>query len=240
MPIRNDRIRAYENVVEQFVHQITTGQIRPGDKLPTERDLSVKLGVSRPIVREAFRVMESFGVVKSLVGSGRYLSKVDSSSFGLPQGFEYLALYLSSMEARTYIELGTVSLACCRANTADLERIACACREDIDAKSFVHLDSEFHLSLAAASHNPVLDWVMGSQLFSIYFTGTWDYGRPERWSEIKEEHHGIYTAILERNRTKAEKALLHHLERVKENILDTATKRAQLLETRSTDLLTQS
>lgn len=224
--VKNDKVRAYENVVEQFVHLITTGQIRPGDKLPTERDLSVKLGVSRPIVREAFRVMESFGVVESLVGSGRYLGKVDAASFGLPPGYEYLALYLSSMEARTYIELGTVSLACCRANTADLERIARACQANIDARSFVHADSEFHLSLAAASHNPVLEWAMGSQLFTIYFTGTWDHGRPERWGEIKDEHQVIYSAICERNQQKAKKALLRHLEMVKENILATATEQA--------------
>lgn len=224
--VKNDKVRAYENVVEQFVHLIITGQIRPGDKLPTERDLAVKLGISRPIVREAFRVMESFGVVESLVGSGRYLSKVDAASFGLPSGYEYLALYLSSMEARTYIELGTVSLACRRANAADLERIARACQAEIDAKSFVHSDSEFHLSLAAASHNPVLKWAMGSQLFTIYFTGTWSHGRPERWCEIKEEHQIIYRALRERNQQMAEKALLRHLEKVKENILETATEQA--------------
>ncbi len=224
--VKNDKTRAYEQVVEQFVHMITTGQIRPGDKLPTERDLAVKLGFSRPIVREAFRVMESFGVVESLVGSGRYLSKVDAASFGLPPGCEYLALYLSSMEARTYIELGTVSLACLRADATDLERIARACQPPIDAKTFVHADSEFHLSLAAASHNPVLEWAMNSQLFTIYFTGTWDHGRPERWGEIKEEHLVIYNAIRERDQRKAENALLRHLEMVKDNILATATKQA--------------
>lgn len=224
MPGRNDRIRAYENVVAQFVHLITSGQLKPGDRLPTERDLSAKLGLSRPIVREAFRVMESFGVVESLVGSGRYLSKVETAPYGLPEGCEHLALYLSSMEARTYLELGTVSLACCRANTADMERIYRACQQDVHAKNFVHVDTEFHLSLAVASHNPVLEWAMGSQLFSIYFTGTWDYGRPERWQEIKDEHLVIYHAIAERNQKKAESALLHHLEKVRENIVDTAIR----------------
>ncbi|MDR3590180.1 MAG: FadR/GntR family transcriptional regulator [Negativicutes bacterium] len=222
MPIRNDKIRSYENVVPKLVHLITSGRIKPGDKLPTERELSAKLGLSRPVVREAFRVMESFGVVESLVGSGRYLRKVDAASYGLPEGSEHLALYLSSMEARTYLELGTVSLACCRANTADIERIRHACQKDVHVANFVHVDTEFHLSLAAASHNPVLEWAMGSQLFSIYFTGTWDFGRPERWQEIKDEHQTIYEAIAERSQTKAETALLHHLEQVRENIVNTA------------------
>jgi GntR family transcriptional regulator, transcriptional repressor for pyruvate dehydrogenase complex len=218
-----EKIRAYENVVEQFVHLITTGQIRPGEKLPAERDLSEKLGVSRAIVREAFRVMESFGVVESRIGSGRYLSKADAGSFGLPAGQEHLALYLSFMEARTYIEVGTVALACCRAQEPDIERIARACEVDLDARSFVHVDTEFHLALAAASHNPVLEWVMGSQLFTIYFTGAWDHGKPDRWNQIKDEHLEIYQAIRDRSQKRAEKALLDHLEKVRENIMDTAT-----------------
>jgi len=220
-----EKIRAYENVVEQFVHLITTGQIRPGEKLPTERELSAKLGVSRAIIREAFRVLESFGVVESFIGSGRYLSQADAASFGLPTGQEHLALYLSFMEARTYIEVGTVALACCRAQAVDLERIERACNVTLDAKSFVHVDTEFHLSLAAASHNPVFEWIMGSQLFTIYFTGAWDHGKAERWAQIKEEHLEIYNAIQNRNPKQAEKALLDHLEKVKENIMGTASAR---------------
>lgn len=216
------KIRSYETVIEQFVHLITTRQIKPGDKLPTERVLSDKLDISRPILREAFRVMESFGFIESRIGSGRYLRTADYSLFGLPKEQEHLALYLSFMEARTYIEVGTVTLACVRAQEDDMERISDACKVNLNAKNFVHWDTEFHFSITIASHNPVLEWIMGSQLFSIYFTGAWDYGKPERWQEIENEHNEIYNAIQERNPQLAKKALLYHLGKVRENIINNA------------------
>ena len=163
------KVRAYENVVEQIIRMITSGQIKPGEKLPSERELSAKLDISRSILRESFRVMESLGIIKSVTGSGRYLREADAKVFGLAEGQEHLALYLSFMQARTVIEVGTVTLACINAQEADLDRLKQAAEVTLTAENFFHADTAFHIAIASASKNPVLEWVMSSQLFSIYF-----------------------------------------------------------------------
>lgn len=213
-----DKTRAYEKVIEQIVHMITSGQIKPGEKFPPERELAIKLGISRSILRESFRVMESLGIVKSIIGSGRYLREADAKVFGLPEGKEHLALYLSFMQARTVIEVGAVTLACLNAQEADIVRLKQAAEVTLTTENFVHTDTTFHIAITTASHNPVLEWVMSSQLFSIYFTGA-SGSSDQRWDEIKSEHMDIYKSIANRNAAQAEQAILYHLKKVKENII---------------------
>lgn len=214
-----EKLRSYEKVVQQFVSMIASGQLKPGDRLLPERELASRLSISRAVLREAFRVMESLGIIESRIGSGRYLPKADINLFGLSEGQEHLALYLSFMEARSYIEAGTVELAAKRATGEDLERIKKAVSVEISRENFIKSDTEFHLAITAASHNSVLDWIMGSQLFSIYFTGVWGSEDPNRWKQISEEHRAIYEAIKKKNAEEAKGAILYHLERVKDNII---------------------
>ena len=211
------KVRAYEKVVEQIVRMITSGQIKPGEKIPSERELSAKLDISRSILRESFRVMESLGIIKSVTGSGRYLREADAKVFGLAEGQEHLALYLSFMQARTVIEVGTVTLACVNAQEADLERLKQAAEVTLTAENFFHADTAFHIAIAAASKNPVLEWVMSSQLFSIYFTSALG-SSAQRWDEIKSEHIEIYQSIASRDANRAEQAIQFHLKKVVENI----------------------
>ena len=214
-----DKERSYEKVVHQFVDMIASGQLKPGDKLLPERELAARMEISRAVLREAFRVMESLGIIESRIGSGRYLPRADINLFGLSEGQEHLALYLSFMEARSYIEVGTAELAARRAAAEDLDRIKKAVQVEINQENFIKCDSEFHLSISAAAHNSVLEWVMGSQLFSIYFTGVWGSGSPDRWKQISQEHLAIYQAIKNKDPGESKKAVLYHLQKVKDNIV---------------------
>lgn len=214
-----EKVRSYEKVVQQFVSLIASGQLKPGDRLLPERELAIKFSISRAVLREAFRVMESLGIIESRIGSGRYLQKADVNLFGLNEGQEHLALYLSFMEARSYIEAGTVELAARRATREDLEKIERAVSVEINRENFIECDTNFHLAITSAAHNSVLEWIMGSQLFSIYFTGVWGAGDPNRWKHISKEHFAIYEAIKRKDAEEAKKAIFHHLERVKDNII---------------------
>jgi GntR family transcriptional repressor for pyruvate dehydrogenase complex len=65
--------------LEQLVEMITSGEVGPGDRLPTERNLTTRLGLSRSTVREAIRSLELLGVVDSRQGDGTYVRKLDAS-----------------------------------------------------------------------------------------------------------------------------------------------------------------
>ena len=104
---------------------IDRNEIQPGDKFPSERELMGKLGVSRSVLREAFRVLESRGLVYSRPGGGRYLRKVES--FKLRQGssldLEKDAL-LDVVESREIVEVQIVKLAVKRATDEEIRQLA--------------------------------------------------------------------------------------------------------------------
>ena len=76
--------RRYEAVVRQILALISHGEIAPGSRLPAERDLAERLGVSRNVLREAFRVLEARGIVRSRAGGGRFV-RADNLSAALPR-----------------------------------------------------------------------------------------------------------------------------------------------------------
>lgn len=214
-----EKIRSYEAIVEQFVKMIASGQIKPGEQLLPERELASKLSISRTILREAFRVLESMGIIESRIGSGRYVRKADLSYHRLAEGQEHLALYLNFLEARTYIEVGIVELAAIRATKEDLERIMETFNVELNEKNFISHDTNYHLALSKAAHNPVFEWTMSSQLFSIYFTGVLGVYEPSRWKDMTIEHIEVFKAIEKHDSEKAKQEMLKHLQHVKENII---------------------
>ena len=66
--------KAYKGVIDYFKQKIIDGELRPGEKLPPERDIAEQLGVSRNSVREAIRIMDMTGVISSQQGSGNYIT----------------------------------------------------------------------------------------------------------------------------------------------------------------------
>ncbi|MCL5038942.1 MAG: GntR family transcriptional regulator, partial [Firmicutes bacterium] len=117
------RQRLYQGVVEQLMEYIRSGAIRPGERFPSERELELDLGVSRGILREAFRVLEARGIIESRPGGGRFLLQPNLANFLDKEGnFRILekALLLDVLEVRQVIELKMVLLATERATEEDL------------------------------------------------------------------------------------------------------------------------
>ena len=85
MQVRRGRLS--EQVAEQIQHIIVQGRLKEGDRLPPERDMAEKLGVSRAVIREATKVLQERGLVKVLTGNGTYVTRVEpevvSQSIGL-------------------------------------------------------------------------------------------------------------------------------------------------------------
>jgi DNA-binding FadR family transcriptional regulator len=120
--------RAFEEVCERIRKQLAAGKLKPGDKLPPERELSEQLGVSRAALREALRTLEIAGVIvlRKGVKGGAFVQSGDPANMTrVIQDLVHLgAISLGDLtEARLLIQSGVVRLACTRATQADIEAI---------------------------------------------------------------------------------------------------------------------
>lgn len=155
-----------DRVAEQLTEAIVSGKLRPGDLLPSERELGDKFSVSRTVVREAVRSLSARGLVRVTAGRGVEVStygpgNVAASMRLLVRGHDGLD-YGKVNEVRTAVEVQVAGLAAQRASRADLERLVQLCdayaeslkKRDLAAAS--ELDFQFHRELTRASGNELL------------------------------------------------------------------------------------
>jgi len=217
-------VRLYESVIEQIMDLIKNDKLKPGDKLPPERELAEKLSISRGSLREAFRVLESRGLIKSQAGGGRYVREIRKNGYSNTKNI-ILSLEKSSilelLEAREIFEVKIAKIAAQRATVEDIELIEQALKkmnEEEEPKygKETESDTEFHLAIARASHNFVFTNVMRLHLDLLKETRgkTWQItGRREKQYQ---EHQEILQAIKEHDTKKAGEAMFKHLRKVRE------------------------
>jgi len=152
---------------------IATRQVVPGDRLPTERVLCARFGVSRTVVREAVRSLETKGLVEGRAGSGVYVTKQSpqpaAQLLGLAIQSDAELTWADVMEARRALEIEIAGLAAQRRTDADLaalrralddHRAALGASDRADVAA--HADVRFHAALAVASHNGVMPILLGA------------------------------------------------------------------------------
>src|SRR5437762_10342514 len=149
-------------VVAHVRSLIERGVLRPGDRLPAERDLASQIGVSRPTVRAGLHALAAMGVVRSRQGSGTYIA--DGPPALAPEALGFLAALhgftrVDMYETRRVLEVGAAGLAAVRATPDQLAAMADAVTSlfavmDAPQQFLVH-DVEFHRRVAEASGNPI-------------------------------------------------------------------------------------
>src|ERR1700761_8375595 len=163
--------RISEIIVDQIRLLMRQGQLKPGDRLPPERDLCERFGVSRVTVREALRKLESAGLVEIRVGArgGAFVTAPSSNRVG--EGLaDLLTLSVISAadvtEVRLILEVGIVPLVCERAteqDLSDLEKICQRSEEALRERDYaMEMSLEFHTRVAEATHNPALSMLVES------------------------------------------------------------------------------
>jgi len=217
-------IRLYESVIEQIMELIKNNELKPGDKLPPERELAEKLSISRGSLREAFRVLESRGIIKSRPGGGRYIREIRKNGYSNTENI-ILSLEKSSilelLEAREIFEVKIAKIAAQRASVEDTELIEQALNkmnEEKELKYGKHTesDTEFHLAIAGASHNFVFSNIIQLHLDLLKGTREKTQQIPGRREEQWCEHQAILQAIKEHDAKKAGEVMLKHLRKVRE------------------------
>ena len=209
---------AAEQVVEQIRALITNGELRPGDRLPAERELAKQLSISRPSIRAGLRMLVARGVLNARHGSGTYVADgppaLDSDQLSLLaelHGFTFDQMF----EARQVLEVQVAGLAAERATAEHIASIAEEVAEmyaalDSPQQYLIH-DIKFHRAIAAASANPILATLVEMVSAVMYDQRRDTIGRAHDFKESAEMHQRIYRAIRARKPEEARAAMHEHL-----------------------------
>ena len=218
------RKKTYELVAERLVAEISERRLRPGDALPTERQLTQEYRVGRSSVREALRMLESQGLIESQ-GSGMFA--VAAFRNPLNQSFSLLlSLDLSNMrelyEIRTLLEGELAALAAERRSDEDLGRMLTALqamRDGLESESrYIDADLRFHLAIADATQNRFALHMMQAlrELFHRALTSV--YKIPGSPATSLEQHTLILDAITGGHPDEARRRMQEHLVHVERDI----------------------
>ena len=220
-------VRLYESAIEQIMDLVKRSELKPGDKLPPERELAEKLSISRNSLREAFRVLESRGLIKSKAGGGRYVREIRKNGYSNTENI-ILSLEKSSilelLEAREIFEVKIAKIAAQRATVEDTELIEQVLNkmneeEELKDEKKTESDTEFHLAIARASHNFVFTNIIRLHLDLLKGTREKTQQIPGRREERWREHQAILQAIKEHDSKKAGEAMLKHLRNIREIVV---------------------
>jgi GntR family transcriptional repressor for pyruvate dehydrogenase complex len=209
-----------EEVISQLREMIHRGELRPGDRLPPERDLAKLLGVSRPTLRAGIHSLAAVGVLQSRQGAGTFVVKadgppsLDSSPLRLMaslHGFTPAEMF----EARQSLEMAVAGLAAERATGDHMasmsEEIAGMYASLDDPAQFLVHDMRFHQTVAAASGNRILTSLMNMVATILFDVRSKTVKRARDLKESAEMHRHVYRAIRERNAEAARNAMRDHL-----------------------------
>ncbi|SEP15003.1 transcriptional regulator, GntR family [Salinihabitans flavidus] len=221
------------SVVRQIELLILRGILRPGERLPSERELSDRLGVSRPSLREAIAELQERGLIASKAGAGIFVADVLGNAFS----DALIRLFSTHDEAvidyvsfRRDMEGLAAERAARLASDTDLKVIQTV----FDKMQVAHpkrnpadearLDADFHLAIIEASHNVVMLHMMRSmyQLLreGVFYNRTIMFKQRATRSELLEQHRAINEALQARDAKGARTAVEAHLDYVEARLSD--------------------
>lgn len=213
--------KTYEQIITHIREAISSGKLHPGDRLPPEVDLARSLGVSRPTVREALKVLEALNVlesstgptggtfVKPLDGAGVADYLMDSISLLLDvQGLTLEELWV----ARGAIEIPVAGMAALKRTEQDLVVLRGIIESDEHRDFHAYFpDITFHTTIAEASRNRLLSLFMLSIHTTIKALAE-RYVLPEAKQVSQDQHRLIYEAILDQDEALARRYMKEHLQ----------------------------
>lgn len=223
-PVR--RTKVYEEVAERIRRLITDRRLRPGDRLPPERELSERFGVSRTSVRDAIRVLELTGLLEPRQGEGTVVRELSPDALAQPLASVLVhnrALLADLLDVRKMIEPGLAARAASHRTAADvakLEEIFTRQQAKVRAGGVaIEEDSEFHYALATASRNRVVMKVLDVLMDLLLDSRQRSLQSPGRLQKSLQGHRRILSAVRRRDAAAAERAMRQHLVEIEQVLL---------------------
>jgi GntR family transcriptional repressor for pyruvate dehydrogenase complex len=214
-PIRNEGLT--QHVIRELKRCILQRLVRPGERLPPERELAGLFGISRGSLRQALRALQVMGVLEIIHGSGAYLSQAAETILRDPdqvlvplRGHSFAEMY----EARRAMEAESAATAATRAMEQDIARMRAEIRamrsSARNVQRFLQHDRAFHRNIALASGNSVFLWFI-ELLQKVLVEGQISHARMTQFADVIAEHERIVEAIEAGQAERARAEMLAHL-----------------------------
>jgi GntR family transcriptional regulator, sialic acid-inducible nan operon repressor len=219
-----DRRKLFQQVASHLERQILDGALKPGDLLPTERDLQSAFGVGRPAIREALITLQRAGLVETSNGLRARVAMPTASDVVAGMGSAVHQM-LSTKEGqlhfqaiRHFFETGLARLAARNATRAEIDALKTALEDNAtaigDRPLFISTDIAFHLAIARIPRNPIFlvlndamsDWLRSQRVVTL--------DEPDQEKIAYDAHVAIFEAIAAGNADKAEQAMADHLDQL--------------------------
>ncbi|MBA3872890.1 MAG: FadR family transcriptional regulator [Anaerolineae bacterium] len=220
-----------EQITQRILSLIREKHLKPGDKLPPERDLSTLMGVSRATLREALSHLAMMNVLELRHGSGTFITSLEPQllveNFSLVFSLTHNS-FLQLIEAREVIEPGAAALAAQRIEEDEVLQLEDILERSYDClrnhpADFPQLDIEFHTKTAEFSRNALLTRIMQAIAQMSIASSQRTAGSPRGVSTVRVEraikmHQNILDAIKARNPELARQCMLEHLRSVEDTL----------------------
>lgn len=225
-PVVTEKTSRSERIVLQIRELIANGKLKPGDKLPPERELAGIFNVSRTSVREAIKTLATMGLIEIKKGHGVFVKEATLDSI-INNVADALVLSKEEMkqlfEIRKVLETQAAAWAAERATEEEIEELMKMIKE-VKSKKKLDLalardyDERFHTKIIRASHNNVLLKVMSGLFDVLDKVRTKTAIVPGRAAKSINDHEAIAIAISNRDAQKASEAMFQHIESVQKTM----------------------
>jgi GntR family transcriptional regulator, transcriptional repressor for pyruvate dehydrogenase complex len=220
------KTRVFEGVAQQIQRLIVDGVLKPGDLLPSERDLAEQFGVGRSSVRDAIRTLELIGLVVPRQGEGTVVAEISHDAVVTPIASVLLRkreLIEELLEIRMMLEPALAAKAAERATAEEIAHLEDVLRRQreklLRGESTVEEDAEFHLTIALAARNSVVRKVLDVLVDLLRETRARSLQAQGRPQKSFAGHRRVLAAIRRRDAPAAERAVRKHLEEIEEIVL---------------------
>ncbi|WP_199826325.1 FadR/GntR family transcriptional regulator [Streptomyces sp. SBT349] len=208
-----------QRAIEQLKALIVDGQLEPGQRLPTERELAVRLGMSRSSMREAIRALTVLGVLEARHGSGIYVTQLEASdlleTLGVVADLSRGPQVVELLEIRRALEATAAALAAARINPeqlAEVETHLTAMYATEDPGEIIAHDLDFHRAVAAATGNLTLAAILEGLSSRTVRARVWrGYQEEGAFDRTRHEHRRIFQALQARDPEAARAAAAAHV-----------------------------
>jgi DNA-binding FadR family transcriptional regulator len=219
-----DRRKLFQQVASHLERQILDGALKPGDLLPTERDLQITFGVGRPAIREALITLQRAGLVETSNGLRARVAMPTASVVVAGMGSAVHQMLstkdgqLHFQAIRHFFETGLARLAARNATGEEIAALKAALDDNAAAMGnrplFISTDIAFHLAIARIPRNPIFlvlhdamsDWLRSQRVVTL--------DEPNQEKIAYDAHVAIFEAVAAGNADRAERAMAEHLEQL--------------------------
>ncbi len=224
-PVRKTRV--FEDVARQIQRLIADGALTPGDRLPPERELAERFGVSRGSVRDAIRTLEMVGLLAARQGEGTVVADASPEAVAAPLASVLVRkreLIADLLDVRKILEPALAARAARRATEEEIARLEDVLRRQrakmMRGESTIEEDSEFHSVVAHAARNGVILKVLDVLMDLLRETRARSLQVEGRLQRSFAGHRRVLEAIRRRDPDAAERAVRRHLEEIESIVME--------------------